>query len=95
MPPAYWGFEASWSWTRSVADGVFLEAFLVVDGLGGEGVADELGVEVEGVVGGLEGEAEVVHGEDVFEELGVVEVADAAGLAALVSRAWAMALVRT
>ena len=28
----------------------------------------------------LEREAEVVHGEDVFEELGLLEVADAAGL---------------
>ena len=43
-------------------------------------MADELGVEVFGVIGGFEGPAEVVHGEDVFEELGLLEVADAAGL---------------
>ncbi len=32
-------------------------------------------------MGGLQREAEVVHGEDVFEQFGVLEVADAAGLA--------------
>jgi len=64
-----------------VAHGVFAHAFDVVDGLGGKGVAHEFGVEIERMVGHLERPAEVVHGEDIFEEFGLLEVADAAGLA--------------
>ena len=64
-----------------VADGVLALALVVVDGLGGIGVADELGVEVARMVRLPQRKAEVVHGEDVFEELGLLEVADAAGLA--------------
>ena len=66
-----------------VADDVFALAFVGVDGFGGEGVADELGVEIAGMVGLQKGEAEVVASEDVFEELAVVGPAgaDAAGLA--------------
>lgn len=67
-----------------VADDKLLQALFAIDGFGGEGVADELRVEVAGMVWGLQGPAEVVHGEDVFEELGLLEVADAAGLALLV-----------
>ena len=63
-----------------VADGVFAQPLDVVDGLGGIGVADEFGIQIEGMIGRLEREAEVVHGEDVFKELGLLEVADAAGL---------------
>ena len=42
-------------------------------------MADEFGVQVAGMIGRLQWEAEVVHGEDVFEEFGFLEVADAAG----------------
>ena len=63
-----------------VANGVFAQALDVVDGLGGIGVAVEFGVEIERMIWRLEREAEVVHGEDVFEQFGVLEVADAAGL---------------
>ena len=56
-------------------------ALVVVGGLGWVGVADKLGVEVLAVDGLLERKAEVVHGEDVFEELGLLEVPNAAGLA--------------
>ena len=34
----------------------------------------------------LQREPEVVHGEDVFEQFGIVEIADAAGLARVVER---------
>ena len=64
-----------------VAQGVFAQALDVVDGLGGVGVADKFGIEIERMIGRLQREAEVVHGEDVFEQLRVLEVADAAGLA--------------
>ena len=39
-----------------------------------------------GWLGGPQREAEIVHGEDVFEQLGIVEVADAAGLPRIVER---------
>jgi len=34
----------------------------------------------------LEGKAEIIHGEDVFEEFGLLEVTDAAGLAGWIER---------
>ena len=52
-----------------VAQGVLALALVVVGGLGGERVADELGVEVERMIGLAQREAEVVHREDVFEQL--------------------------
>jgi hypothetical protein len=81
MPPAYCGFGGQLIVDAGVAHGVLAQALDVVDGLGGIGVADKFGVEIERMIGRLQREAEVVHGEDVFEELGVLEVADAAGLA--------------
>ena len=62
-----------------VAHGVFGEALDLVDGLGGIRVTNEFSVEVARVVGRLQGETEIVHGENVFEEFGFLEVADAAG----------------
>ncbi len=47
----------------------------------GIGVADEFGVQIERMIRRLQREAEVVHREDVFKQLRVLEVADAAGLA--------------
>ncbi len=64
-----------------VAKGVLALALIVVGGLGGEGVADELGVEIAGMIRRFQGKSEVVHGEDIFEKLGLLEVANAAGLA--------------
>ena len=58
-----------------------VKALHLVDGLGGVGVAHEFRVEIARVVGRLQGEPEIVHGENVFEKLGRLEVADAAGLA--------------
>ncbi len=86
MPPAYCGSERELIVDAGVAEGVLALALVVVDGLGGEGVADELGVEIAGMIRLLEREAEIVHGEDVFEELGLLEVADAAGLARGIER---------
>src|SRR6185437_6935415 len=63
-----------------VAQRVLALALVIVGGLGGEGVAHEFGIQIAGMVRRFEGEAEVVHGEDVFKELGVVEVTNAAGL---------------
>ena len=53
----------------------------LVDGLGGIGVSDEFGIQVARMVRRLQRETEIVHGEDVFEKFGLLEVADASGLA--------------
>ena len=58
-----------------------VQAFDLVDGLGRIGVADEFRVQVARMVGRLQREAEIVHGENVFEKFRGLEVADAAGLA--------------
>ena len=47
----------------------------------GIGVSDEFRIQIARMVRRLQREAEIVHGEDVFEEFGFLEVADAAGLA--------------
>ena len=67
-----------------VTQSVLALALIVIGGLGGEGVADEFGVEITRMTGGFERKAEIVHGEDVFEELGFLKVANAAGLARIV-----------
>ena len=59
---------------------------VVVGGLGGIGVADELGIEINRMIGLAEREAKVVDGEDVFEQLRAAVVADAARLAGGVER---------
>ena len=64
-----------------VAKGVFGQPLHVIDSFGGIGVADEFGIQIARVVRRLQREAEIVHGEDVFEEFGLLEVANAAGLA--------------
>ena len=81
MPPAYCGLEASWSCTRAWRTVCSRRRSMLSIVLVGIGVAHELGIEVERVIGRLERPAEVVHGEDVFQELGLLEVTDAAGLA--------------
>ncbi len=67
-----------------MAQGMLALTLVVIGSLGGESVADEFGVEVEGVVRLFEGETEVVHREDIFEELGLLEVANATGLSSRV-----------
>ncbi len=67
-----------------VAHRVFGEALHLVDGLGGIGVPDKLGVQIARVIGRLQRETEIVHGENIFEEFRFLEVADAAGLASRV-----------
>jgi len=47
-------------------------------------VPDELGVEVQGMIWRPQREAEVVHGEDVFEQFRVIKIANAAGLPGVV-----------
>src|ERR1700756_5280052 len=64
-----------------VAQGVFREAFDLIDGFRGIGVPDELGVQVARMIGRLQREAEIVHGENIFQKFGLLEVADAASLA--------------
>jgi hypothetical protein len=64
-----------------VTERVLALALVVVGGFGGEGVADEFGIEVTGMIGRLQRNAEVVHGENVFEKFGLLEITDAAGLA--------------
>jgi hypothetical protein len=44
-------------------------------------VTDELGIQIARMIRPLQGKAEVVHREDVFEELRLLEVTDASGLA--------------
>jgi len=56
-------------------------------------VTYEFCVEVAGVVRRLEREAEVVHGKDVFEELGFLESKRIPPVGRVLSRPWAMALV--
>ena len=64
-----------------VAQGVFGQALDLVDRLGGIGVAHELRVEIARMIGRLQGETKIVHGENVFEKFRFLEVADTAGLA--------------
>ena len=47
--------------------------------LAGIGVADELSVQIRGMIRRQERKAEVIHGEHIFQELGRLEVADTAG----------------
>src|SRR5258705_12964201 len=58
---------------------MFGEALDLIDGLRGISVADKFGIDIAWVIGRLQGETEIVHGENVCEELGFLEVADAAG----------------
>jgi hypothetical protein len=60
------------------------EAFYLVDGLCGIGVANKFRVQVAGMVRRFQGESEIVHGEDVFQEFRSLEITDAASLAARV-----------
>src|SRR5882724_276483 len=62
-----------------MAYGVLGEALDLVDGFGGVGVPNEFGVEVAGMVWRLEREAEVVHGEHIFEKFRFLKVTDTAG----------------
>ena len=67
-----------------VPESVLALALVVVGGFGGEGVAHEFSVEIAGVIRRFQGKTEVVHGEDVFEKFGFLEVANSAGLARIV-----------
>src|SRR5882724_12371790 len=58
---------------------MFGEALDLIDGLSGISVADKFGIEIARVIGRLQGETKIVHGENVFEEFGFLEVADTAG----------------
>ena len=69
-----------------MADHVLGHVLHVVEALGGEHVAVEFRVQISRVVGRPQRKAEIVHGEDVFEQFGVVQVAYAAGLARIVER---------
>src|SRR5271170_7616791 len=57
-----------------MADGVFAQPLKAVDGLGRKGVADELGVEILRMIRRQQRPAEVVHGENIFEKLRLLEV---------------------
>ena len=52
----------------------------VVDGFGGVSVAYEFGVEIARMIRLLQREAEIVHGENIFQKFGGHGIADAAGL---------------
>src|SRR5208337_1132407 len=57
-----------------VANSMLRQALLVVDGFSRIGVADELGIQITGMVGRLQWPAEIVHGEHVFQEFGLLEI---------------------
>ncbi len=61
-------------------------ALHVVETLGGEHVAVELGVHVQRVIRRPQRETEVVHREHVLQQFRLMQVADAAGLARVVER---------
>ncbi len=63
-----------------VAHGVFLKSFHLVDRFGGIGVADKFGVEITRMVRRFQREAEIVHGEYVFEEFRFLEITNSTGL---------------
>src|SRR5215469_1420918 len=69
-----------------VAYHLFGDALYVVEALGGIHVAIELGVEVGGMVCWPQRKVEIIHSEDVFQQLAVVIVANAAGGAGIVER---------
>ena len=64
-----------------VAKHVFGEAFHLVNRFGGVSVADEFGIQIARVIWRLQGEPEIVHGENIFQKFGFLKVANAAGLA--------------
>ena len=63
-----------------MAERVFALPLVVIGGLGGVGVADELRVEVARMIRLSQRESKVVDGEDILEKLGLFEVTDAACL---------------
>ena len=80
MPPAYCGFGSKLVVNARVAQRVLGEALDLVDGLGGIGVPDEFRIQIARMVRRLQRKSEIVHGEDVFQEFGFLEVANASGL---------------
>ena len=60
-----------------MAHGVLGQALDLVNRFGGIGVPDKFGVEVARMMGRLQGKTKIVHGENVFEEFRLLEVADA------------------
>lgn len=69
-----------------MTEGVLALSLVIVRCLGWKRVPDELRVQVQRVVRLAQREAEVIHCHDVFEEFAVVEVPDAASLAAPIER---------
>src|SRR5579864_6212579 len=59
---------------------VFGEALNLIDGLRGIGVTDKFRVQITRVIRRLQREAEIVHGENIFQEFGFLEIADTARL---------------
>ena len=53
--------------------------FHVVDPLGGVCMPDEFRIQIPRMIRLPQRETKIVHGEDVFQQLGIVVIADAAG----------------
>ena len=64
-----------------VTNCVFGKAFDLVDGLGRKGMPHKFRVQIARMVWRLQRPAEIVHSEDIFQKFGVIQIANAAGLA--------------
>ena len=64
-----------------MAQCVLALALIVIRGLGRKGMADEFGVQIERMIRLPQGKSEIVHGEDIFQKLRLLEIPNAAGLA--------------
>src|SRR6266536_5022571 len=67
-----------------VAQRVFREAFHLIDGLGGISMSNEFRVQVPGAAWGLQWKPKVIHGEDIFQEFGLLKITDSSSLASLI-----------
>src|ERR1700757_629391 len=63
-----------------MTNGVLSEAFHLVDRLRGIRMPTKFCIQIPRMIGRLQGPAEIVHGEHVFQELGLLEVANASRL---------------
>src|SRR5215469_2194323 len=63
-----------------VAQGVLNQPLDIIDGLSWMGMPDKLGVQISRMVGWPQRKTEVIHRENVFQQFGLIVVADAARL---------------
>ena len=69
-----------------VAQRVLALPFIVICGLGGEGVAHKFSIQIARMIGLLQWKAKIIQGKDIFEKFRILKCANAACLTAVVER---------